>query len=76
MEEATDGLGERGEPMAGLVVALTIALAGFCCALIGFVVDDTTSIVAGLVVGASGSIAVNGLANSAERWRRPHDEHS
>jgi NAD/NADP transhydrogenase beta subunit len=54
-------------------MAVVIALAGFSLAVMGFVMDNTTMIVMGMVVGGCGSTAVNGLANAADRWRRRRD---
>jgi NAD/NADP transhydrogenase beta subunit len=35
--------------------------------------DNTAMIVVGVVVGGSGSTAVNALANAANRWRQRRD---
>jgi NAD/NADP transhydrogenase beta subunit len=73
MTEATNTVTERGVPPVRLGMAVVIALAGFSLAVMGFVMDNTAMIVMGLVVGGSGSTAVNALANAADRWRRRRD---
>jgi len=73
MTEAANTVSECGVPPIRLVLAVVIALAGLSLAVLGFVVDNTTMIVIGLVVGGSGSSAANGLANAADRWRRRRD---
>jgi NAD/NADP transhydrogenase beta subunit len=73
MTEATDAVCECGVPPMRLALAVVIAVAGFSLAVMGFVVDNTTMIVMGLAMGGSGSTAVNGLANTADRWRRRRD---
>jgi hypothetical protein len=65
MAEATTTVGECGVPLVRLGTALIIALVGFFVAVMGFAMDNTT-----MIVGGSGSIAVNGLANAVNRWRR------
>jgi NAD/NADP transhydrogenase beta subunit len=54
-------------------MAVVIALAGFSLAVLGFAMDNTATIVVGVVVGGSGSTAVNALANGATRWRQRRD---
>jgi NAD/NADP transhydrogenase beta subunit len=54
-------------------MAVVIALAGFSLAVLGFAIDNTAMIVVGVVVVGSGSIAVNALANAANRWRERRD---
>jgi NAD/NADP transhydrogenase beta subunit len=73
MTEAKNTVTECGAPPVRLGVAVVIALAGFSVAVMGFVMDNTAVIVIGLVVGGSGSTAVNALANAAGRWRRRRD---
>jgi NAD/NADP transhydrogenase beta subunit len=73
MTEATDTVSEGGVPPLRLALAVVIALAGFSLAVMGFVVDNTTMIVMGLAIAGSGSTAVSGLANAADRWRRRRD---
>lgn len=73
MTEATDTVSECGVPPMRLTLAVVIALAGFSLAVMGFVVDNTTMIAMGLAISGSGSTAVNGLANAADRWRRRRD---
>jgi NAD/NADP transhydrogenase beta subunit len=70
MTEVTNTVAERGMPPGRLAMAVVVALAGFSLAVMGFVVDNTAMIVMGLLVGGSGSTAVNALANAAGRWRR------
>jgi NAD/NADP transhydrogenase beta subunit len=70
MTEATNTVTERGMPMGRLAMAVVVALAGFCLAVMGFVIDNIAMIITGLLLGGSGSTAVNGLANAADRWRR------
>jgi NAD/NADP transhydrogenase beta subunit len=69
MPEAVDAFDHDGRPTPGLIVALLIALTGLCCALVGFAANQTTFIVTGSIVGVSGCIAVNGLAEAMIRWR-------
>jgi NAD/NADP transhydrogenase beta subunit len=64
MAEATTTVGDRGAPLARLGMALIVALVGFLGAVIGFVVDNAPMIVVGMLVGGSGSVAVNWLANA------------
>jgi NAD/NADP transhydrogenase beta subunit len=66
MAEATTTVGDCGAPLARLGMALTIALVGFLVAVMGFVVDNAPMIVTGMIVGGSGSSAVNGLANAVD----------
>jgi NAD/NADP transhydrogenase beta subunit len=73
MTEATPTVGERGAPLARLVVVLIIALVGFVIAIAGFMIDNTTMSVTGIIVSGLGSTAVNGLANVADRWSRRRD---
>jgi NAD/NADP transhydrogenase beta subunit len=73
MIEETNTVTESGVPPARLAMAVVVALAGFALAVVGFVMDNIAMIVMGLVVGGSGSTAVNGLANAADRWRRRRD---
>jgi NAD/NADP transhydrogenase beta subunit len=70
MAELTTSAGEHGVPVARLGLALITALVGLCVAVVGFVVDDGPMIVTGMIAGAFGSTAVNGLARAADRWRR------
>jgi NAD/NADP transhydrogenase beta subunit len=72
--ELTTTAGERGVPLARLGMALIIALVGFCVSVVGFVVDDASMIVTGMIAGAFGSTAVNGLAKGVDRWRRRGSE--
>jgi NAD/NADP transhydrogenase beta subunit len=74
MTEPTETFSESGVHPMRLAVAAVIALVGFSLAVMGFIVDNTTMIVVGLAIGGSGSIAVNGLANAAEQWRRLMDQ--
>jgi NAD/NADP transhydrogenase beta subunit len=60
-------------PPVRLGMAVVIALAKFPVSVMGFVMDNTTMIVMGMVVGGCGSTAVNGRANAANRWRRRRD---
>jgi NAD/NADP transhydrogenase beta subunit len=64
MAETTTTVGECGVPLARLGMALIVALVGFLGAVIGFVVDNAPMIVVGMLVGGSGSVAVNWLANA------------
>jgi NAD/NADP transhydrogenase beta subunit len=64
MAETTTTVGECGVPLARLGVALIVALVGFLVAVMGFVVDNAPTIVVGMLVGGSGSVAVNWLANA------------
>jgi NAD/NADP transhydrogenase beta subunit len=73
MTEATNRVTERGMPPGRLAMAVVVALAGFSLAVMGFVMDNVAMIVMGLLLGGSGSTAVNGLANAADRWRRGRD---
>jgi NAD/NADP transhydrogenase beta subunit len=66
----TEAFEDYSQPLPGLAVALAVALAGFCCALIGFAIDRLLLIVVGVIVGAAGSIAVNGLTDAVRRRRR------
>jgi NAD/NADP transhydrogenase beta subunit len=66
----TEAFEDYSQPLPGLAVALTIALAGFSCALIGLALDRPLLIITGIIVGASGSMAVNGLADAVRRRRR------
>jgi hypothetical protein len=68
MAEGTTTVGECGVTLVRLGVALIIALVGFFIGVMGFVMDSTT-----MIVGGSGSTAVNGLAIAAYRWRRLRD---
>jgi NAD/NADP transhydrogenase beta subunit len=54
-------------------MAVVIALGGFSFPVMGFAMDNTAMIVVGVVVGGSGSTAVNALANAANRWRQRRD---
>ena len=70
MTEATNAVSECGVPPLRLGMAVVIALAGFSLAVMGFAMDNTAMIVVGVVVvvvGGSGSTAVNALANAANR---------
>ena len=71
MTEATNTVSECGVPPLRLGVAVVIALAGFSAAVMGFAMGNTAMIV--VVVGGSGSTAVNALANAANRWRQRRD---
>jgi NAD/NADP transhydrogenase beta subunit len=73
MTEATNTVTESGVPPARLAMVVVVVLAGFSLAVMGFVLDNIAMIVMGLVLGGSGSTAVNGLANAADRWRRRRD---
>jgi NAD/NADP transhydrogenase beta subunit len=73
MTEATDMVTERGMSPGRLAMVVVVALAGFSLAVMGFVMDNIAMIVMGLLLGGSGSTAVNGLANAADRWRRGRD---
>ena len=73
MTEATNTVSECGVPPLRLGMAVIIALAGFSFAVVGFAMDNTAMIVVGVVVGGSGSTAVNALANAANRWRQRRD---
>jgi NAD/NADP transhydrogenase beta subunit len=73
MTKAMTVVSECGVSPVRLGMAVVIALAGFSLAVMGFVIDNTMMIVIGMVVGGSGSTAVNGLANAADRWRRRRD---
>jgi hypothetical protein len=64
MTEATTTVGDCGAPLARLGMALIVALVGFLVAVMGFVVDNAPMIVVGMIVGGSGSMAVNWLANA------------
>lgn len=64
MAETTTTVGECGVPLAHLGMALIVALVGFLVAVMGFVVDNAPMIVVGMLVGGSGSVAVNWLANA------------
>ena len=64
MAETTTTVGECGVPLARLGMALIVALVGFLVAVMGFVVDNAPMIVVGMLVGGSGSVAVNWLANA------------
>ena len=64
MAETTTTVGECGVPLARLGMALIVALVGFLGAVMGFVVDYAPMIVVGMLVGGSGSVAVNWLANA------------
>ena len=64
MAEATTTVGDRGARSARLGMALIVALVGFLGAVMGFVVDNAPMIVVGMLVGGSGSVAVNWLANA------------
>ena len=74
MAELTTSAGEHGVPLGRLGLALITALVGFCVAVVGFVVDDGSMIVTGMIAGAFGSTAVNGLAKAVDRWRRRGSE--
>jgi NAD/NADP transhydrogenase beta subunit len=68
MTEATNTVSECDVPPLRLGMAVVIALAGFSLAVMGFAMDNTAMIVVGVVVvGGSGSTAVNALANAANR---------
>ena len=58
-------------PPLRLGMAVVIALGGFSLAVMGFAMGNTAMIV--VVVGGSGSTAVNALANAANRWRQRRD---
>jgi NAD/NADP transhydrogenase beta subunit len=73
MTEATNTVSECGVPPLRLGMAVVIALAGFSLAVMGFAMDNTAMIVVGVVVGGSGSTAVNAPANAANRWRQRRD---
>jgi NAD/NADP transhydrogenase beta subunit len=73
MTEAANTVSECSVPPVRLALAVVIALAGFSLAVMGFVVDNMTMIVAGLAIGGCGSTAVNGLANAVDRWHRRSD---
>lgn len=73
MTEATNTVSECGVPPLRLGMAVVIALAGFSLAVMGFAMDNTAMIVVGVVVGGSGSTAVNALASAANRWRQRRD---
>jgi NAD/NADP transhydrogenase beta subunit len=61
-------------PPLRLGMAVVTALGGFSLAVMGFAMDNTAMIVVGVVVvGGSGSTAVNALANAANRWRQRRD---
>jgi len=60
-------------PPLRLGMAVVIAFGGFSLAVMGFAMDNTAMIVVGVVVGGSGSTAVNALANAANRWRQRRD---
>jgi NAD/NADP transhydrogenase beta subunit len=62
MADVPATVGKSGVPRARLGVALTFALGGLSSAVMGFVVDSAAMIIIGMIVGASGSIAVNLLA--------------
>jgi len=64
MAETTTTVGECGVPLARLGIALIVALVGFLVAVMGFVVDNAPMILVGMLVGGSGSVAVNWLANA------------
>ena len=73
MTEATNTVSECGVPPMRSGMAVVTALAGFSLAIMGFAMDNTAMIVVGVVVGGSGSTAVNALANAANRWRQRRD---
>ncbi|HEY2089172.1 MAG TPA: hypothetical protein VGH54_24500 [Mycobacterium sp.] len=74
MTEATNtAVRECGAPPLRLGMAVVIALAGFSLAVLGFAMDNTAMIVVGVVVGGSGSTAVNALANADNQWRQRRD---
>ena len=60
-------------PPLRLGMAVVIALGGLSLAVMGFAMENTAMIVVGVVVGGSGSTAVNALANAANRWRQRRD---
>jgi NAD/NADP transhydrogenase beta subunit len=62
MAEATTPVADPGVTLTRLGLAMIVALVGFLVAVIGFVVDNAPMIVVGVIVGGSGSIAVNWLA--------------
>jgi len=70
MADVTTTAGESGLPLVRLGMALIIAVGGFCVSVMGFVIDNASMIVTGMIAGAFGSTAVNGLAKAVDRWRR------
>ena len=64
MAEATTTVVDSGVTLTRLGPAMIVALVGFLVAVMGFVVDNAPMIVVGMIVGGSGSMAVNWLAKS------------
>ena len=64
MAEATTTVVDSGVTLTRLGLAMIVALVGFLVAVMGFVVDNAPMIVVGMIVGGSGSMAVNWLANA------------
>jgi NAD/NADP transhydrogenase beta subunit len=62
MAEATTTVVDSGVTLTRLGLAMIVALVGFLVAVMGFVVDNAPMIVVGMIVGGSGSMAVNWLA--------------
>ena len=64
MAEATTTVVDSGVTLTRLGLAMIVALVGFLVAVMGFVVDNAPMILVGMLVGGSGSVAVNWLANA------------
>jgi len=58
-EQRGSGADERGVSLVPVVISLLSAVAGLSSAAAGFVLDNTAVIVAGMIIGGSGSILIN-----------------
>jgi hypothetical protein len=69
-ERRGSGAGEPGVSLVRLVTCLLSALGGLVSAAVGFVLNNTAMIVAGMILGGSGSILGNLMANAMSRRPR------
>lgn len=63
-EQRGSGAGAPGVSLVRLVTWLLSALGGLFSAAVGFVLNNTAMTVAGMILGGSGSILVNLMANA------------
>jgi hypothetical protein len=69
-EQRGSGAGEPGVSLVCLLTFLLSVLGGLFSAAVGFVLNNTAMIVAGMILGGSGSILVNVMANAMSRRPR------